>query len=34
MSRPHIVIVGAGFAGHQAAHRLSKLAAGRASGPP
>ena len=30
MSRPHVVVVGAGFAGHQAAHRLSKLAAGRA----
>ena len=30
MSRPHIVVVGAGFAGHEAAHRLTKLARGRA----
>ena len=30
MSRPHVVVVGAGFAGHQAAHRLSRLARGRA----
>ncbi len=30
MSRPHVVIVGAGFAGHQAARRLTRLARGRA----
>ncbi len=30
MSRPHIVVVGAGFAGHEVAHRLTKLARGRA----
>jgi NADH dehydrogenase len=30
MSRPHVVVVGAGFAGHQAARRLSELARGRA----
>jgi NADH dehydrogenase len=30
VSRPHIVVVGAGFAGHEAAHRLTKLARGRA----
>src|SRR3954453_2522772 len=30
MSRPHVVVVGAGFAGHQAARRLTRLARGRA----
>jgi NADH:ubiquinone reductase (H+-translocating) len=30
MSRPHIVVVGAGFAGHEAARRLLRLARGRA----
>jgi NADH dehydrogenase len=30
MTPPHIVIVGAGFAGHEAAHRLTRLARGRA----
>src|SRR4051795_7699931 len=28
MSRPHVVVVGAGFAGHQAARRLTRLARG------
>src|SRR3954447_13874247 len=31
MSRPRIVVVGAGFAGHQAAKRLLRLARGQAS---
>jgi NADH:ubiquinone reductase (H+-translocating) len=30
MSRPHIVVVGAGFAGHEATRRLLRLARGRA----
>ena len=30
MTPPHIVIVGAGFAGHEAAHQLTRLARGRA----
>src|SRR3954454_14255908 len=30
MSRPHVVVVGAGFAGHEAARRLLRLARGRA----
>jgi len=30
VSRPHIVVVGAGFAGHEAARRLLRLARGRA----
>ena len=30
MSAPHVVVVGAGFAGHQAARRLTRLARGQA----